>query len=255
MKEISLEEAKQLQFDMLKEVHRYCNNNNLKYYLYAGTLIGAIRHQGYIPWDDDIDIIMPKKDFEKFMNQYKSDRYAAIWPFNNKEHEFAFGRLYDKKTFHKWGRHKALGLFIDIYVIFGAIEDGLERRNHFSKIKKYSRWINRIGTVRRRMAKLNVWPFKTLNSTLINRLCKVMYLELSKYSNKDTSYIHTYGGGQFVVRKDLFEERTLVYFNGEQFYAPKRYDEFLRLGYGDYMQLPPEDERHPYHGLNNLFWT
>ena len=84
MNEIDVNEIKQRQIKILLSVHEYCTKNGLRYYLCGGSLLGAIRHKGYIPWDDDIDICMPRPDYEKFIREYSSDKYEVLtWKSNN----------------------------------------------------------------------------------------------------------------------------------------------------------------------------
>ena len=76
MKEMTLRELQLFALEILKDVHQFCTQNNIKYSLYAGTLLGAIRHQGFIPWDDDIDIVMPRDDYNRFCQTYQSERFC-----------------------------------------------------------------------------------------------------------------------------------------------------------------------------------
>jgi len=254
MKRISLEEAKYLQYEMLKEIHRYTESHSLTYFLSAGTLLGAVRHQGFIPWDDDIDIIMPQPDFEKLMREYISDRYETVWCYNNLEYEYPFGRLYDKRTYTKIGRHQGLGIFIDIYVIFGAPMTKVEQEARFHNAFRHIFLRRFLIRLRSGLANRGLWPMKTLNCRWINQLTREIYEGLSVCNYTDSDYIHPYGGGKHIVKKSLYEKKILMKFCDNLFYVPACYDELLRITYGDYMQLPPQEARHPYHITGDFYW-
>lgn len=94
---------------------------------------------------------------------------------------------------------------------------------------------------------------KTLNFRWLSQLNREMYEALSAYSYESAEYIHPYGGGRFIVKRALYEKKILMTFCCDMFYVPACYDEILRITYGDYMQLPPEEKRHPYHG-DSYYW-
>ena len=101
MREIKFEELKNLQLDILLSVHDFCMKNGIEYSLAAGTLIGAIRHKGYIPWDDDIDISMPRPDYDKFICTFNqpNNYYQVIAMSNDREYGFPFAKVHDTRTF------------------------------------------------------------------------------------------------------------------------------------------------------------
>ena len=108
MQEISREDSKQLMLKILRDVADFCDNNNLVYYLAYGTLIGAIRHKGFIPWDDDIDIMMPRPDYEEFVRLYhKKGRYGISSPLVDDGCFLVYSKVYDQRTI-KYGLNKKI---------------------------------------------------------------------------------------------------------------------------------------------------
>lgn len=112
--QLSLAERKEIFYGVLKEIDKSCSERGLKYFLSYGTLLGAIRHKGFIPWDDDMDIMMPYQDFLKLTDSYQSERYSIVWSGNNKETPFAFARMYDNHTYDKVGKFQGLGIGVDL---------------------------------------------------------------------------------------------------------------------------------------------
>lgn len=251
---ISLNDAKKMQLEMLKHFHNFCVENNITYFLAYGTLIGAIRHKGYIPWDDDVDVMIPQPEFEKLMKIYKSERYPILYWLNNKEHPYPFARIYDNNTYKLLGNHDSLGLFVDMYIIYGA-PDGHEARNiYFNQMRKYTKINDKLCGIRSRLCRYGLWPSRSLDFKLLNLFCKhVVSLNAKyKYEDHEDSYIHC-GAYLKVYPRSIFESSVLVSFDNYQFFAPVGYDKFLRITYGDYMQLPPENKRIPNHGNGDCF--
>lgn len=245
-----MDDIKKTQYLMLKELHRVCEEKGLTYYLCFGSLIGAIRHNGIIPWDDDIDIVMPRDDFKALVESYHSDRYEILWPYNSKEHTRSYGRIYDRFSYKKLGRHKALGLSVDINLIYGAPDSDEEYQKHVKTLKKLKmrrKWLNR---VMRRLAQMYLWPKKDLYFNLLNKSVIAIEQEYAKYPIKKDGYV-ILSPFYKKFRYASFAQRELHLFEDDKFYIPIGYDEILRNLYGDYMTLPPENERIHNHGRSS----
>ena len=113
---ITLEERKKIQLEMLVEIDKFCREHNIKYMLAFGTLLGAIRHKGYIPWDDDVDISMPLEDMLRFKKEFKSDKLKYCDVDTEPNYAFPFSRIAHKQTYSKCGMiAKSYGVCIDLY--------------------------------------------------------------------------------------------------------------------------------------------
>lgn len=248
---ISLEERKSIQLEMLKEIDAFCRANNIKYSLAFGTLLGAIRHKGFIPWDDDVDIMMPLPDMLRFKELFysKSMKYCDV--DTEKSFEYGFSRIAYVNTYNKRGLiAKTYGICIDLYPLVAVPSDSKENIlffKHATKLNKrrffYMKWNSRI---------VKLLPLRSIPCLRgsIEKYRDFM-LNIDAYGKTGRYYIVA---GPLELRDkmsydfDLFKEMTEVEFEGFKFCAIARYDDFLAMRYGDYMQLPPESERHPYHG-------
>lgn len=125
MKEISVSQAKQILLEILQEFHQFCHRENLRYSLYAGSLIGALRHQGFIPWDDDIDVLMPREDYERLFHLYRTSPHPAYLELNDSRtrpgYFYPFMKLEDTRTIMigKGKKRVRIGLHIDIFPLDG----------------------------------------------------------------------------------------------------------------------------------------
>lgn len=253
MKKISFEEAKMLQYELLKEVHSVCEKYNLTYFLAFGTLIGAIRHNGYIPWDDDIDILMPYNDFLQLSSLYQSDKYSIKSCIKDEEYGSPIGRLYDDRTISIKGPFVTLGLSIDIYPLFGGPTDRNEMEKHCKLLTKYNKWRRTLRKFRNGLAKYYMWPKRTMSFGLLHKLCVFMIKQYSIYPYENSKYVIIGGATAKPYDKKNFEKRELHLFEDQEFYIPTEYHKLLS-GYGDYMKLPPLKERKPYHGIDHCYW-
>lgn len=169
-----------------------------------------------------------------------------IWCYDCKEHTRSFGRVYDMKTYKKLGKHKALGLNIDVYLLYGAPDETKlkEHQNNIERIIKKRLYLNRIM---RRMAQLHLWPKGKLEYDWLNKTVIELEKEYNRYpydENKDVYVSSDYR----IYKREWFKEKMLHVFEDGEYFIPSGYDEILRCRYGNYMQLPPEEERQHNHG-------
>lgn len=263
MKEITIEESKAIMLNILKDVASFCDDNALTYYLTGGTLIGAIRHKGFIPWDDDIDIAMPRPDYERFIGLYKQSGKYAICAPSDPNSWYVWTKVYDASTVKYEGsidynRFKPLGVDIDVFPL-----DGQPDANHFKDFEKDTK----------KRVRLYSWlhfaraPFNRLSfkGKIVGLICRSIgkdyfikrYINSSKqldfYHSEMVGFMTPYSKTKHHHRKEIFEDKVKVPFEDAEFWAPIGYDEYLRNLYGDYMKLPPEDKQKTHH-RNNVFW-
>lgn len=254
IRELTLEERRRIQLEMLREFDVFCRKNNLKYSLAYGTLLGAIRHKGFIPWDDDVDIMMPLNDMQKMRSLLKSDLIEYCDVDICKYFNYGFSRLAHKGSFSKPGMIvKSYGVPIDLYPIYNIPDNEIERDKYFNKVNKILKV--RLSIIKWRGRIIRAFPVKTipLHTYFVRKYRDVC--QQYGYTPSNTSYICS-GMAQYrknILRKDVFEKVVDVDFEGEKFMSIADYDYFLTNRYGNYMQLPPEEDRHPQHG-GHFYW-
>jgi len=113
-----------MMIDILHDIHCFCEEKGLHYYLAYGTLLGAVRHKGFIPWDDDIDIWLPRPDYDRFLKEYKSDHFEAIWAGNYPGYPLDFAKVHDTRTrLVEEGGDGNWGVFVDVFPLDGASDE------------------------------------------------------------------------------------------------------------------------------------
>lgn len=235
---------------ILKELDRYCTENNLRYYMGCGTLIGAVRHKGFIPWDDDLDVFVPRPDFLRLCETYYSEDFVFRNIRNDKAHPYNFGRLCSNKIYRLFRNKPLFNVGIDVYVINGAPDSREEQVKFMDETFVH---VNRAGQllwIRNGLARRNLWPFRSLDFALLNKELFRAERCFEKYNYETSEYIWPWGGGRLIMKKEYYGTPIRLQFEDGWFMAPEHYHKVLTLGYGDYMQLPPEDEQHPYHKSN-----
>lgn len=271
MKRIDLDELKKIEFEMLKYVKKVCKQKNLKYYLAGGTLLGAIRHKGFIPWDDDIDILMPRSDYNKFISiisEEENDKYKILTP-NNEDYYYFFSKLVDNRTILNEKNVKPiknLGIYIDIFPLDGLPNNLCDIEKHANLlIKKFKLYQNSKSDTYCISNSIVKKCAKALVKSPYHIICKIKNWKkrkkqilslMEKYdfenSNK-VAYILSAYGKREILDKTVFAESKTVVFEGEEFSAPANYNQYLSSLYGDYMKLPPEKDRKSHH-LFNAYW-
>ena len=255
-KAISIDEVKQIQLTMLKEIDAFCRKNEIRYSLAFGTLLGAVRHNGYIPWDDDVDISMPLEDMIRFKSIFKSETLEYVDADVDSNYSFAFSRIAYKPTYSQDGLIvKSYGICIDLYPLIEVSSDLSTMNTLFSnglRIEHIHEFIWKWNARIIKYLPIRSIPFKRLS---------VLKLR-DYYFNK----IQIKGGGRFYFLAgpmEIWEKHSVLFnpfdemqdgkFESLDLKIPARYDEILTIRYGDYLQLPPEDQRHPYH-CANYYW-
>ena len=261
-KRLDYSQLKVIQLNILKDVDAFCRENNITYYLTYGTLLGAVRHQGYIPWDDDIDIAMPRKDYEKFLSNYnlngsKKNVYQVVAIELNNAYPYPFGKVQDLSTvlLEYSDINYPLGINIDIFPIDGLPVDLNKSDKHFLKIK----WLMMIMnlkkvkiTIKRSFLKNLILLIGKILTLLIPYrfiVCKMSYIA-QRYDYEKSDYVSNLScpdGKHERTSKRVFENSIEILFEGNNFYAPIGYHEWLHNIYGDYMKMPPVPERVSHH--------
>ncbi len=248
MQQLTLRERQLEYLRILKELDRYCTENGLRYYMGCGTLIGAVRHKGFIPWDDDLDVFMPRPDFLKLNSDYSSDDYTFHTLYNDKSHAFNFGRFCCNDIYTPQKNIKSFTFGIDVYVINGAPSSREEQIKHMDETFVFIRRKEKLVRFRDALVRNHFWPFRSLDFPLLNRVLRKAESQFSKYNYESSDFIWPYGGGRLIMKKDNYGTPIKLQFEDCFFCAPEHYHDVLTLGYGDYMKLPPVEERQPYHG-------
>lgn len=268
MKELNLQEIQHAELKNLKFLDKLCKQNGFTYYLAYGTLLGAVRHKGFIPWDDDTDIWMPRKDYSDFL-AYCKEHEDELKPFklstreNTKNYPYGIARFcnqeYKYVTTNSSENAFELGVFTDIYPLdnFGNDDsEGLQKmKKKCNKINvSYSRYCSGVSNnkIKAILKKINYLYLHLIHG---KNYAKVVDKEIIDAITKNTSSSDKYIGliawdslNGFRYKKSNFKKSIRVDFEDYKFPIPQGYDQILKITYGDYMKFPPKSERHPYHG-------
>ena len=244
-----------VQLDMLRELDRVCEKYGLTYYADSGTLIGAIRHKGYIPWDDDIDIVMFRKDYQKLLKVAKTEFKDPLFfqsVYSERRYVRAVSKLrnsnttaIDKVDLNKPFNH---GIFIDIFPLDSVPDNDLILKIWCRKIKAIRQLLRNWAYYDETSSDKGIFE-SMIRRTLKRAVDRIGYRKVyryllktcNRYNNKNTkrvSYVaYSYGKMRHVWRKELFEKSHRVPFEFMEINIPDGYDERLRVEYGDYMVM------------------
>lgn len=255
-KPLTAEDVKRISLEIMDEIHKFCVENNIRYTLFSGTLLGCVRHGGFIPWDDDIDIAMPRDDYERFAKTFKSTRCCFTDYRNAKWHYLPWGKVSDYNTFKIEPVHvkkESLGVDVDIYPC-----DFIEFKEQGYTLKKKLKKIDlKRGHSIRLYDKNIIKNFLTLfYRRKHSYYCKLENLLSCKYNNGCKKYIfrnNSFSKSDDIYPIDLFDKRTLAKFENRLYFVSDKYDEILKIRYGDYMVLPAESERKTHH-LSKIYF-
>lgn len=265
---MSLREIQLVGLDILKDVHDFCVKNNIQYTLQGGTLLGAIRHNGFIPWDDDVDIAMPRPDYERFCQKYVSPKGYKLICREKSDCFLAFARVCEmERTFAEckyvpW-TNTTTGVWIDVFPLDGASDNMVEERVRSKRIVKLGK---KCIQVRRSYAKISdMTDFSMMVKQVVRKaiymhqkpfdtyvaLCKsIPYGLTNHYSQLAYS---SYGMHEY-HKISVLNKCVLHPFEDCFFYIMEGYDEALREKFGDYLTLPPEGKRLAKHYFVSYYW-
>lgn len=264
MKQMTPEEVKKVQLEILAYVARFCEENDIRYWIDSGTLLGAIRHKGYIPWDDDIDVGMLREDYDRFSEIFNKTNaeYRFLCVENTPDFYLPHGKVCDNSTVlyepDENGYQSAVN--IDIFVYDNAPDDQDELKKMYDRRDK----LRRVYAVLTSDVAMHGNPIKYVVKLARKGLYRVLYRKESpiqsmvKNSKKYAATSATCVGNftsytRMLCNKRVFADFINVEFEGMEFKAPIGYDEWLRSFYGDYMQLPPIEKRVSHHSYKAYF--
>ena len=253
-------EIQQMELGIMEYIHEVCQKIGVKYFLAYGSLIGAVRHQGFIPWDDDMDICMLRDDYEKlqdYLIAHPDERYEVMSYKNNINYVYPFMKVQDNRTYlleEDVRIDSDMGIYVDIFPVDGYEDDQAFKDKMTKIIKK---------------RQLSCYTFKGITNTksVVNSIIRYISVIIFYFTNTNkyvaqidelakSRKVEDYELVDYVVYKDMnkpvwkrewLEQVEAGSFEGKEFMIPKHYHEILTSDYGDYMQLPPVEQRVSHH--------
>ncbi len=257
---IDRDQLKTIQLEIMDYFHLWCEAHGIHYYITAGTLIGALRHKGFIPWDDDIDVVMLRSDYERMLQKYKNDERYRLYTIETDEScIYPYAKIYDSRTVMIEGNekdHPPIGVNIDIFPLDNVTNNYQDAVN----MKKRLRLINNILGVKH-LDMVDRGILKNITVAILrfiskffsySWLVKRIIIKSKKYiNNEDSRYIVNAvifaKGEREILEREWFKDTIDLEFEGRQYKAPVGADQYMKRLFGDYMKLPPEDKRVSHH--------
>lgn len=262
-----LRELQLKQMDMLVYFRNFCEKNNLTFYLIGGSLIGALRNGGFVPWDDDIDVMLPRPDYERLNQLWKEQESNERFELLRTDDKIFTGNIFTTLTDKNYTLVKANqterdiphGLVMDIFPLDAAPDNSLLRKIQLFWTMIYSLFLAQVvpenhGGVIGLGSRVLLGIFK--GEKIRRKIWQYAEKKISKYKFEDNEYVtELCSGPKWMVPKypkEIYNGVTYVTFEGERMPCMSGYDQYLTMIFGDYMQLPPKDERKPHHEIAYL---
>lgn len=261
MHKLTEEEVKEIQLEILNEFADFCEKNNLEYFLIYGTLLGAIRHKGYIPWDDDIDIAIKRSDYIRLIKEFNnhSKDYKFISYELDKKFPYTFGKIMKKGTLvieDSDFQYKDLGINIDVFPIDKFSENEQIRKETMKKISFYRKVLEIKGSNNESIKNNFMLKHKTIFAKIIFKvysvkgIIKKIIKLATKANNEDSKLagIKVWGYGEKeIMPLEWYSKFIKTNFEGALYKIPANYDEILSQIYGNYMRLPKKEDQITHH--------
>lgn len=257
MKEISIETLRDIQLEILCTVDKFCRINKLNYSLAYGTLLGAVRHKGFIPWDDDIDILMPRKDYDEFVRIFKDTKCTVITHKKCNKYILPYAKVYFNQSIliDAFMPNLKIGINIDVFPVDNFTDDKKLRKGYIIKRKIWNnvfllknldfRWRGIIKTVFLFVCKSILFPLPK------GYVCNKLIKHSQEFNNSHCSHSGVLAPADFNINEttdtDIFSHYIELPFENYKFYCVCDYDKYLRGLYGEYMQLPPKEKQVSHH--------
>lgn len=258
MRKVTAQEVREVQMGVLDEIVRICKENDLKYYLAYGSLIGAVRHKGYIPWDDDIDIFMVREDYEKLFAILKDENsnkanWVSVIDDTDPDYFYPFSKVVDNRTEVKMDRHKGShGIWVDVFPV-----DGLPKSDFMAKVfVMYCSFLRVVGLAMDTdfsSKTLSTWTllykrFFNVLSCIVGkkRICRFVEWTFHRYSVKNSDKVAILFSGHkldAIFDKKILLAQANYKFEDREYTGCANYDLYLTQLYGDYMKLPPVEKQ------------
>lgn len=240
----------------------FCIKNNIKYYMLGGTMLGAARHHGFIPWDDDIDIGIPREDYNRIISllgDKRVDKYYLETPFSSdKNYKYPYCKLYDTTTTlveNTWPVIKK-GIFIDIFPLDALANDEKEAEKEWKKIYYLTNilWCRFCAINKERSLIKNslILAFHLIPQFVIND--KKLLIHINDLAQSNNFFEKEYGGNIFgnwgskeIMKTSIMGQPTKYTFEGFEFFGPENYDDYLTKMYGNWKELPPLEKQVTHH--------
>ncbi len=250
--------------DILKWFHEFCVNNGITYYVLGGTMLGAVRHKGFIPWDDDIDVGLPRGDYEKLItimnDKVFEEKFVLEQPLKNKDFIYPYCKIYDTTTTLVENAKVKIkrGIYIDVFPLDGIGNSREEVRDNYKKIKNLNTLITLKVVGFRKGRKLykniGVALFRLVPLNAGKMLAKLVK-KCSQYSYDDCVYCGNLLGNwgeREIVPQEVMGKPTLYEFENIKVYGAEKPDEYLTSLYGDWRKLPPKEKQVTHHDYLEL---
>lgn len=268
-----LSDIQQCSLELALELKNICEQNKLKYFISGGTVLGSVRHSGFIPWDDDIDFAMPRSDYEKLKSIIKNTKNSRYWLIsyeNDQEYNEPNMKFVDKETLlldETTLIPQKVNVWVDIFPLDGLPSDEKQRQNYFKKllflrmIYQFSN-IKHISTLRKNRKLIEkilikiaqIIPFNKIFDT--KKRLKIIDNYLKNTSYEEAEYVFVGMGihkEKEIFPKNVYEPGQLMNFENEKFIGPHDEKTFLTQFYGDYLKIPSKDKQIA-HKLTVIKW-